>query len=129
MFWYLSQKKLEVLVGVKLVRFGGFDQTVQDCAGFGTIIGFDDHEVLATDGERPDGLLGVVIVHWNVSVIKELPEILLLDEATSALDSGTEKRLLQNLRSMTNKTVIIVTHRPAALEICDRVIDFTNAEK
>ena len=54
--------------------------------------------------------------------------ILLLDEATSALDSDTEKRLLQNLRSMTDKTVVIVTHRPAALEICDRVIDFTNTE-
>ena len=55
--------------------------------------------------------------------------ILLLDEATSALDADTEKRLLQNLRSMTDKTVVIVTHRPAALEICDRVIDFTNTEK
>lgn len=52
--------------------------------------------------------------------------ILLLDEATSALDADTEKRLLQNLRCMTDKTVVIVTHRPAALEICDRVIDFTN---
>ena len=52
--------------------------------------------------------------------------ILLLDEATSALDSDTEKRLLQNLRSMTDKTVVIVTHRPAALKICDRVIDFAN---
>ena len=51
-----------------------------------------------------------------------------LDEATSALDADTEKRLLQNLRSMTDKTVVIVTHRPAALEICDRVIDFTNTD-
>ena len=25
-----------------------------------------------------------------------------------------------------DKTVVIVTHRPAALEICDRVTDFTN---
>ena len=52
--------------------------------------------------------------------------ILLLDEATSALDEQTEKRLLQNLRRMTDKTVVIVTHRPAALDICDRVIDFSN---
>ncbi len=35
------------------------------------------------------------------------------------------KRTLQNLRSMTDKTVVFVTHRPAALEICDRVIDFS----
>lgn len=53
--------------------------------------------------------------------------ILLLDEATSALDADTEKRLLENLRSMTDKTVIIVTHRPAALDICDRVLEFTES--
>lgn len=51
--------------------------------------------------------------------------ILLLDEATSALDEQTEKQLLNNLRSMTDKTVLIVTHRPAALDICDKIIVFT----
>ena len=51
--------------------------------------------------------------------------ILLLDEATSALDSATEEKLLYNLRELTDKTVIIVTHRPAALAICDRVLPFT----
>lgn len=51
--------------------------------------------------------------------------ILLLDEATSALDAETEKRLLENLRSITDKTVVIVTHRPAVLTICDRVLEFT----
>ena len=51
--------------------------------------------------------------------------ILLLDEATSALDEQTEKNLLENLRSMTDKTVIIVTHRPKALEICDKIITMT----
>ncbi len=51
--------------------------------------------------------------------------VLLLDEATSALDENTEKQLLENLRSMTDKTVVIVTHRPAALKICDRILSFT----
>lgn len=50
--------------------------------------------------------------------------ILLLDEATSSLDESTEKRLLENIRKMTDKTVVIITHRPAALEICDSVINF-----
>ncbi len=50
--------------------------------------------------------------------------ILLLDEATAALDEATEAALLQNLRKMTDKTVLIVTHRPAALEICDEEICF-----
>ena len=50
--------------------------------------------------------------------------VLLLDEATSALDAGTEEEVLGNLRSMTDKTVIIVTHRPAALKLCDRQVVF-----
>ena len=54
--------------------------------------------------------------------------ILLLDEATSALDEETESRLLRNIRSMTDRTVIIVTHRRAALKICDRVLTFTDGD-
>ena len=50
--------------------------------------------------------------------------VLLLDEATSALDAGTEEAVLENLRSMTDKTVIIVTHRPAVLKLCDRQVAF-----
>ena len=53
--------------------------------------------------------------------------ILLLDEATSALDAATEKQVLENLRSMTDRTVVIVTHRPAALTICDRVLEFSES--
>ena len=45
--------------------------------------------------------------------------ILLLDESTSALDEETEAKLLQNIDAMRDKTVIIVTHRRAALAICD----------
>ena len=45
--------------------------------------------------------------------------ILLLDEATSALDEETEARLLRNISQMRDKTVLIVTHRRAALDICD----------
>lgn len=48
--------------------------------------------------------------------------VLILDEATSALDEASEHQLLQNLRSMTDRTVLIVTHRMAVLSICDQCI-------
>ncbi len=48
--------------------------------------------------------------------------ILLLDECTSALDISTELKLLQNLKEEKEKTVILITHRTAALDICDSVI-------
>ena len=51
--------------------------------------------------------------------------VLLLDEATSALDDATEKQLLKNLRAMTERTVIIVTHRSAVLDVTDTEVRFT----
>ena len=45
--------------------------------------------------------------------------IVLLDECTSALDEETEQRVLQRLRQLPNKTCIAVTHRPAAVALCD----------
>lgn len=51
--------------------------------------------------------------------------ILMLDESTSALDEKTEEQLLCNLRAMTDKTVLIVTHRTAVLKICDKEIMFS----
>lgn len=48
--------------------------------------------------------------------------VLLLDEATSALDEQIEKNVLKNIRELTDKTVIIVSHRKAVLEVCDRCV-------
>ncbi|MBQ4086792.1 MAG: ABC transporter ATP-binding protein [Clostridia bacterium] len=46
--------------------------------------------------------------------------VLLLDEATSSLDIETEKNLLQHIRSMTDKTCIIVSHRKEVMDACDK---------
>ena len=46
--------------------------------------------------------------------------ILLLDEATSALDEPTEAKMLSRIKALDNRTCIIVTHKRAALDICNR---------
>lgn len=46
--------------------------------------------------------------------------ILLLDEATSALDADTERRVLERIKGLTEKTCIIITHKEAALQVCDK---------
>lgn len=76
-------------------------------------------------GERGKGLSEGQMQRLAIAraVYADAP-VLLLDEATSALDEKTEARLLKNLRELTDKTVVIITHRPAALEICDRTIEF-----
>ncbi len=48
--------------------------------------------------------------------------IILLDEATSALDEQTEKTVLNNLKALKDTTIIIVSHKKAAINICDKNI-------
>lgn len=54
--------------------------------------------------------------------------VLLLDEATSALDEITQVKMLENLSKLRDKTVLIVTHRKAALAICNRHLNMENGE-
>ena len=77
-------------------------------------------------GERGTGLSEGQMQRLSIAraVFSGSP-ILLLDEATSALDEATEVKLLENLRTMTDKTIVIVTHRRSALSICDRRIDIS----
>lgn len=61
------------------------------------------------------------------SMLSESP-VLLLDEATSALDEETEKEFLMNLKKMKNVTCIIVSHKKAALEICNKHVRIENSK-
>lgn len=82
--------------------------------------------------ELPDGLDTVLLENGHGlsegqvqrlaiarAVITGAP-ILLLDEATSALDEATEKQLLSNIRGLSNRTCILISHKNAAYEICNR---------
>jgi ATP-binding cassette subfamily B protein len=54
--------------------------------------------------------------------------VLVLDEATSALDADTELKLLNSIASITPRpTCIIITHRPAAIDFCDRVLNINDS--
>ena len=54
-------------------------------------------------------------------------KILLLDEPTASLDEGTEKHILSILQKNITKeqTLIVVTHKPALLNLVDRIIILT----
>lgn len=74
-------------------------------------------------GERGTGLSEGQMQRIAIAraVCSENP-VLVLDEATSALDDETERKLVHNLRQMTDRTVLLVTHRPAMLELCSRQV-------
>lgn len=60
------------------------------------------------------------------SFLREKP-ILILDEATSSLDPETEINVLKSIKHISYKpTCIIITHRPSALNICNRIYKISN---
>jgi ABC-type bacteriocin transporter len=48
--------------------------------------------------------------------------VLILDEATSSLDVLTEKKIVNNLMAMANKTIVFVAHRLSIAQRTDRII-------
>lgn len=80
-------------------------------------------------GERGVGLSEGQLQRLAIarSILSKSP-IMLLDEATSALDEATEYKFLQNLKDMQDKTCIIVSHKTAALEICNKHIQIIDGK-
>jgi ATP-binding cassette subfamily B protein/ATP-binding cassette subfamily C protein LapB len=57
------------------------------------------------------------------------PSILILDEPTTGLDVGLEKKLMDSLKEIIgDKTLILITHRFAALELVDRILVVNNGK-
>ncbi|MGI5131402.1 protein kinase domain-containing protein [Pseudonocardia sp. CA-107938] len=70
----------------------------------------------------------------RTSVALELltrPSLLFLDEPTSGLDPGMDKSVMQTLRALADdgRTVVVVTHSPAQLEMCDRLLVLASGGK
>lgn len=80
-------------------------------------------------GERGVGLSEGQLQRLAIarSLLSDSP-VILLDEATSALDEDTEKRFLTNLKELSDKTCIIVSHKKAALEICNKHIQIVDSK-
>ena len=89
----------------------GFVRELPD--GYGTVL-----------GERGAGLSEGQMQRLAVArAVYSGAPVLLLDEATSALDAATERRMLENLRTLPGRTAVVVTHRAEALALCDEVVE------
>ncbi len=74
-------------------------------------------------GERGSGMSEGQLQRLAIAraVLSGAP-VLLLDECTASLDEATEERVLKRLRALPDRTCLCISHRPAAIEICDRVV-------
>lgn len=77
-------------------------------------------------GERGAGLSEGQIQRLAIAraLLSQRP-IILLDEATSSLDEAAEAEVLKNLRRLTDRTVLIVTHRRKVLTICSKELNMS----
>ena len=54
-------------------------------------------------------------------------EVIILDEPTNELDEDTELKIIKSLNNLKNrKTIIIISHNPEIISLCDQIIDFDN---
>ena len=79
--------------------------------------------------ERGNGLSEGQIQRISIAraLLTDAP-VLLLDEATSALDETTETTVLANIRELTDKTVLFITHRRTSVSVCDHLIYADNKQ-
>ncbi|MGL5082251.1 MAG: ABC transporter ATP-binding protein [Microcoleaceae cyanobacterium] len=81
-------------------------------SGLKTMVG--ERGVLLSGGQRQRVGIARALYHGR--------EVLVLDEATAALDTDTENLVTQAINSLSGmKTMIIIAHRLATVEHCDRV--------
>lgn len=109
------------------IRFSKTDATddeIERCARLADIWDYIASTEKGLDtvlGERGMGLSEGQVQRLAIAraLMYDVP-VLLLDEATSALDSEAENTILQNIKNMTDKTCIIISHKKAALDFCDK---------
>jgi ABC transport system ATP-binding/permease protein len=74
---------------------------------------------------RADKLSGGQLKRVNVALeLLTKPSLLFLDEPTSGLDPGLDKSVMEQMRDLAHdgRTVIVVTHSVANLDVCDRLL-------
>lgn len=117
---------------IRFSRADVTDEEIEKCARLADIWDFISGLEKGLDtaiGERGTGLSEGQVQRLAIAraLIYDAP-ILLLDEATSALDAQAEYTILQNIKNMTEKTCIIITHKKAALDFCDKTLNVANGK-
>ena len=109
----------DVLIGTAAALSGVTQFTDDRPGGLDSKIGEQGHGLSAGQAQR---------VALARAYVRQAP-LLLLDEPTASLDKGTEAEIVADLKAWpTNCTMLIATHRAAALSLADRIIVLQNGQ-
>ncbi len=108
-----SKEKIE-----DAIKFSGLEKTIKNLPqGIETFVGSTIKELSSGQKQR-------------ISIARSIysdRKILIFDEATNALDEENEKFIFDNLRKIRlEKTIIIISHKPDNLKICDKIYKIEN---
>ena len=105
---------------VNLTKLTGLEGLIRK-SGYGDALQVGENGDNLSVGQKHLVALARALVHD--------PNVLILDEPTTGLDVGLEKSVVQNLLPLIkDKTLLIITHRFAALDLVDRVIVIDNGK-
>ena len=98
---------------------GAIDVVQQDAASLDRLINEGGRGL--SGGQRQMVLLSRLIVRN--------PQIVLLDEPTASMDEQLEGWVIRQLQQwLTGRTLVLVTHRPALLNLVDRIVVMENGK-
>jgi len=105
---------------VNLIKLTGLEELIKK-SGYGDAMQIGENGENLSVGQKHLVALARALVNK--------PNVLILDEPTTGLDVGLEKKVVHNLKNIVeDKTLVVITHRFAALELVDRVIVIDNGK-
>lgn len=121
--WMPQNPRLTGATVADAIRLGAPDASAADVARAAAAAGIDFplNTALGRDGTAISGGQARRVALARV-VLRDAP-VVLLDEPTEHLDAETERVITAALRTwLPGRTVLLVTHRPALLELCHTIV-------
>lgn len=120
--WFGNIREKKSLLKIKkAAAYTGSDKIISEFkTGFSTILGKNlDKGVEISKGEYQKLALSRCFFRNSI--------ILILDEPCSSVDPYSEQLIFEHLKRIKkNRIIILITHKPAGLEIADKVVFFSN---
>ncbi len=110
----IDQKKISKILN--LLELNNFVENLPH--HINTLVG--EYGIKLSGGQRQKVCLARLLYHDK--------DILILDEATNALDKNAERNVIQLMRSLKDKTIIMISHDYENLKYCDKLYKVNNGK-